>query len=303
MPEIELKLTTAPTHLSKLRKLLEEYSRSPAATASLISTYYDSADLKLRQHHITLRVRDQDHHFRQTIKRENGAADGDLLARGEWEDVITGDQPDLEASATGPQLQDIVSRGELQPLFRTDVRRTVIELEPHSGTNIEVAIDEGEIRSAEGGVTEPLSEIELEVKNGDRAVVYDLGLQLLEVAPLRIETLSKAARGYRLVATDQATTSAMHAEPVVLDASMTVETVLQIIGRSCIGHLLKNESAALEDNAEGIHQMRVAAAAPPLHAIRCKAHAFGRRLQLDYGGAKVDCWRVDAGSQLGCFYR
>lgn len=39
---------------------------------------------------------------------------------------------------------------------------------------------------------------------------------------------------------------------------MTVENVLQRIGRRCLAHLLRNEPAALADQPEGIHQMRVA---------------------------------------------
>jgi CHAD domain-containing protein len=39
---------------------------------------------------------------------------------------------------------------------------------------------------------------------------------------------------------------------------LTVEAVLQRIGRSCLTHLLWNEPAALADQPEGIHQMRVA---------------------------------------------
>src|SRR5262249_13145508 len=159
---------------------------------------------------------------------------------------------------SGVQLNHIVAQDELRPLFQTLVRRTTIELEPQSATRIEAAIDEGEIRGVENGRVEPVSEIELEVKSGDPAVAYDLGLRLLEFAPLRIEARSKADRGYRLIAAPDAAPSAVHAEPIVLNPSMTVETVLQTIGRRWIAHLLQNEAAVLVNNAEGVHQMRVA---------------------------------------------
>ena len=111
----------------------------------------------------------------------------------------------------------------------------------------------------EGNISESISEIELELKSGDPAAIYDIALHLLEAAPLRIETRSKVDRGYRLVAKDNGSASAVYAAPATLDGiSMTVESVLQSIGRSCIGHLRGNEPAALSGQAEGVHQIRVA---------------------------------------------
>ena len=105
---------------------------------------------------------------------------------------------------------------------------------------------------------EPLSEIELELKSGEPAAIYDVALRLLDVAPLRLETRSKAERGYALVTPDGGRPPTVHVKPVILDAVMTVEGMLQSIGRSCLAHLLRNEPAALADQPEGIHQMRVA---------------------------------------------
>src|SRR5205823_7624536 len=53
--------------------------------------------------------------------------------------------------------------------------------------------------------------------------------------------------------------TAVHASPVALEDSMSVEAALHRIGRGCISHLLRNEPAALSGQAEGVHQMRVAA--------------------------------------------
>jgi inorganic triphosphatase YgiF len=258
LTEIELKLAAAPGDLPALVRALEAMGKRSSTTASLLtSTYYDSPDLKLRQHHFTLRVRKQGAQYVQTVKAGD-VMGADLISRGEWEDVIAGDQPDLDAAQTGRRLKKKVDKGELRPLFTTTVRRTVIELEPQPSTRIEAAIDEGEIRGAEGNVVEPLSEIELELKSGEPAAIYDVALRLLDVAPLRIETRSKAERGYALVTPDGGRPPAVHVKPVTLDAMMTVEGMLQSIGRSCLAHLLRNEPAALADQPEGIHQMRVA---------------------------------------------
>jgi inorganic triphosphatase YgiF len=148
--------------------------------------------------------------------------------------------------------------GDLRPFFVTEVTRTVFAIEPLPGTAIEAAVDEGEIRAIHKDRAEPISEVELELKGGDAAALYDLAAQLLEVAPFRIETRSKSERGYHLVEGGDAAAPAVHAETVILDPEMTVEAALQKIGRSCLAQLLRNEPAVLAAQPEGVHQMRVA---------------------------------------------
>src|SRR5439155_2385879 len=116
----------------------------------------------------------------------------------------------------------------------------------------------GEIRTASGDGTEPISEIELELRSGDAAALYDVAMRLMEVAPIRIEPRSKSERGYRLGEGTAAAPPGVHAEPVILDPAMTVEAALQEIGRACLAHLLRNEAAVLATQPEGVHQMRVA---------------------------------------------
>ena len=259
MSEIELKLSSSPEQLEKVRQTLESMAHvSRPAASTLVAVYYDSEKRKLHQQGFSLRVRDEDGRQVQTLKSE-GRGNPDILARNEWEDVITDHGPDFSAPQSGPRLTDIVLPGELRPLFKTIVRRTKFELEPRPSTRVEVTLDEGEIRGAGDDTSEAICEVDLELKNGDPAAVYDLGLRLLDAAPLRIETRSKAARGYKLVSANGAPESAVYAPGVALDGSMNVESALQVIGRSCIAHLLCNEPAVLVGTGEGIHQMRVAA--------------------------------------------
>ena len=222
----------------------------------LISTYYDTPDAALRQRGLTLRVRDQGGHFLQTVK-EGDLASGDFLSRGEWEDAVAESRPDPDAAQSGPRLPEGAT-ADLRPFFVTEVTRTIFTVEPLPGTAIEAAADEGEIRAVDKDRVEPISEVELELKNGDAAALYDLAAQLLEVAPLRIETRSKSERGYRLAECGDAAPPAVHAEPVILDPDMTVAAALQKIGRSCLAQLLRNEPAVLSAQPEGVHQMRVA---------------------------------------------
>ena len=231
-------------------------SPSVSSRSRLISTYYDTPDLALKRRGVSLRVREQDGRFIQTVKTA-GVGGGDLLSRGEWEDELAESSPDPQASQSGGHLPEGIVEN-LRPLFATDVTRTSVAIEPAPATRIAAAIDEGEIRAAGRGRTEPISEIELELGSGDSAALYEVAMRLLEVAPIQIEPRSKSERGYRLGEGVAAAPPVVHAAPVVLDPMMSVEAALQEIGRACLAHLLHNEAAALEKQPEGVHQMRVA---------------------------------------------
>jgi inorganic triphosphatase YgiF len=245
-------------YLPELRRRLTEISpKAPSSRRRLISTYYDTPDLALKRQGLTLRVREQEDRFIQTVKTEDPASGSDLLRRGEWEDELAENRPDPHAAQSGGHLPDGVA-GNLKPLFATDVTRTLVAIEPTPVTRIEAAIDEGEIRATGNSRIIPISEIELELDKGDPAALYEVALQLLEVAPIRIEPRSKPERGYRLGESAADPPPVVHAAPVVLDPTISVEATLQEIGRACLAHLLRNEAAALAMEPEGVHQMRVA---------------------------------------------
>jgi CHAD domain-containing protein len=125
-------------------------------------------------------------------------------------------------------------------------------------TRIEAAVDEGEIRTVGSERAEPICEVELEHKLGNPAAIYEIGLDLLEVAPVRIEMRDKAERGFALLESGEAARAAVHSPPVVLDPRMLVEAVLQEFGCTSLAVVLSNEPMALAGSAEALHQMRVA---------------------------------------------
>jgi triphosphatase len=273
MPEIELKLTAAPADLLLAkRKLLVWAGRERVPRATLTSVYYDTADRQLRQKGLTLRVRQQNRRFVQTLKTE-GTNTALPLMRGEWEDAVSGALPDLRAPNSGAHLPEALTASELHPIFSTIVRRAVIPLRLDGTTEIEAAVDEGEIRTAEDRHGEPICELELEHKLGDAAAIYDIGLRLLEAAPLRIEMRSKAERGFNLVEAGTPELRAVEALPVALEPGMTVEAVLQKFGCECLAIVLRNEPSALSGAAESLHQMRVA-----IRRLRAVLNAFKRIL-------------------------
>ena len=244
MAEAQLKLATIPSELSTLRMALEGAGATADPEPSfLTSTYYDSPDLQLRRQRLTFCVEEQDQRRVQSLR-------GD----GEWRDPIDGDAPDPAAPETGPRLRAAVD-AELRPLFKTEVRRTVFTVAADPAVEIAAALDEGEIHAAESGAAERLCEVELELRRGEPAALYDMALRLLDAAPVRIEPRSKSDRGYRLTGAER---DAVTAKPVALEPTMTVEAVLQSAGRECLAHFLRNEPAALAGEAEALHQMRIA---------------------------------------------
>ena len=252
-----MKLAAKPADLADLAKALAALAPgSTAITRTLTTTYYDTPDRALRRTGSIFRVREQEGQFIQTIKTAD-PGNANPLARGEWEDTVAGSRPDPHAPQTGLYLPQGTT-AELRPLFVTEVARTAIDIEPKPGTRIEAAVDQGAVRTTDGGRSEAISEIELELKSGDPAALYEIALQLFETAPVRIDLSSKSDRGYRLVEGDKAPPPAVSADPVILHPAMTIEEALQQVGRACLAHLLRNEPAALAAQIEGVHQMRVA---------------------------------------------
>src|SRR5439155_16220208 len=93
--EIELKLAARAGDLPALeRALAARAAGSLGRPAELVSIYFDTPDHALARQGLTLRVRERDGHFVQTVKSGPALGNGGALARGEWEDAIGGAGPD-----------------------------------------------------------------------------------------------------------------------------------------------------------------------------------------------------------------
>jgi len=251
-----LKLTARAADLPALRRTLEDLAGGKSSRARLVSTYYETADLALNGKGLVLRVRERDGHFVQTVKSE-GRRNDSALARGEWEDEVADARPHPEAPESGAFLVPEVAE-RLAPMFRTEVTRDTVELSPAPDIRIEAAIDRGQICSGGELPPLPISEIELELKNGPVTALYDTAMRLLEAAPLRVERRSKAERGYRLASGKTGPPGPAKAEPVALDPSLCAEGAFHRIGHACLDHAMRNEAAVLAGKSDGVHQMRIA---------------------------------------------
>jgi inorganic triphosphatase YgiF len=107
----------------------------------------------------------------QTVKAGDGQA---VTTRGEWEHAVRSDQPDFNAVRGTPAekiLQKKKIRCTIKPIFETRVTRTTCPVKVDRSL-IEVAFDQGEIDTGQDSA--PLSEIELELKRGKAADLFQL---------------------------------------------------------------------------------------------------------------------------------
>jgi inorganic triphosphatase YgiF len=224
------------------------------STRHLETVYFDTPDCALFNHGISLRIRRSGQQFVQTLKRS--PVHGEPFVRGEWETPVDSMAPDLSSLPMGEvgALLDGLVPNAIAPVFATKVNRRTQRLD-FSGAALEVTFDDGVIEA--DGRCEPLTEIEVEAKTGDPLPLYDFGLELLEVAPLRLGTRSKADRGYELAS--GLTPKSTKATPLAINAEHTVDDVIGMLLGSHQHHLLENQAVVeLGRDPEGVHQMRVA---------------------------------------------
>jgi len=264
--EIEFKLQVPPEALRTVRQL-PWLRGAPAKRAKLVSIYFDTSKFKLRQSGIVLRVRRVGRKRIQTVKT---AGDG-AFARGEWEAAIKGDRPDLAAAQDSPLSRLASARlgRKLKPVFETVMMRTAIQVRS-GNSDIEIAIDRGEIRA--GRRHESVSEVEIELKKGDPAEISRLAKRIAEVVPVRFDPRAKADRGYALCVKKVGT--AVRAADIVLDRRMTTGEAFRAIGFSCLYQLCANEQGVRAADSESVHQMRVS-----LRRLRAAMSVFKVLLQ------------------------
>lgn len=253
MGEARIALAASPSQVPALKRALEELGTLATDTSPIVSTYYDSPDFLLFQEGLCICVQHQGAN-RVQVLRAIGPVSGWGFQRDHWQDAIAADQPDVTAPETGPLLH-VVADNDLRPLFKSQVTPTIFRVSADPNVEIAAIIREGEISAVDGEVGEPLLEVELALKCGDPAALYDLALRLLDVVPLRLELDGQVDRGYRL---SGANLEHMTAKPYVREQPMTVEVLLQKAADECLGELLCNERAALAGEPSAFHRMRVA---------------------------------------------
>jgi len=272
--EIELKLQAPPAALRKLLEspLVRKASAGKGRTRRLISTYFDTPRHTLRKDGIALRIRQFPNGFEQTVKAPVPGTAG-LQTYREWNSEVLHNVPVI-AAVDDRDIRSILTKGgrhkRLRPLFITDVERHTLPVR-YGGCEIELALDVGRIEAC-NGYSELVSELELELRNGDSSAVLELALQLTELGDLSLGYLTKAERGYAL-ARPALRSRACKADKTRLVQGMTVPLIFQAVLNSTLEHLRPNEQLVAAGYPEGVHQARVA-----IRRLRAALWAFRRIL-------------------------
>jgi triphosphatase len=265
--EIELKLAVVKGTPEAAKRALGNVE---LRCTRLDDVYFDTPDFGLRKRGLALRIRRDGEHWLQTLKASS-ASSGIVPIRGEWEVPLPEDasapMPDLARFDVAP-LQALLGTGfetnGLAPYFRTRVirhRGIVI----HGTSEIEVAIDRGELRTRLDGHRKRLTvaELELELKSGRAEDLLALASTL---AKSRHVTLipamrSKAERGYALASSSGLTVARASARGFAEQVSVGMRTpeALRAVIRHGLGIVVANADALRDAPvSEHVHQARVA---------------------------------------------
>ena len=221
----------------------------------LKSTYFDTETLELARRGFSLRVRQSGVDCILGVKKD-AHAHGGYFERDEAEAPLPSSKVDLSVldRRISSELSEIVGKKALAPRFGSDIRRTLKTLRFH-GADIEVALDEGFLFA--GKRREPTHEIELELKTGEPAALFEFGLALVDALPLTPSVLSKAGRAAELLSGKPP--EAVRSASPLLASDMPAEEAISVVFQSCFSQFLGN-LPVLErgDSIEAVHQMRVA---------------------------------------------
>jgi len=277
MIEVELKVTLDAEEEARLRRhaALTRLRTEPRRTETLVSVYFDTPDHALARAGIALRLRKVGRRWVQTIKRGREGGDG-LFSHQEIERPAPGGR--LALNGPDPEgvyrsIAEVTGERPLAPVFETRIRRTRETLRTEDGSEIELAIDSGEVVAGEA--SEPIHEAELELQAGKVGAVYDLARTLFSHGPVLLAADNKAAHGYRVARGEPAPgLRPRNAGVLAYGPEATVESVARDVFRDCHGQIATNlVVVARSDATEGPHQLRVG-----LRRLRTAFSVFGPSL-------------------------
>lgn len=252
--ETELKLSLTPGVASRLAKhpLLSD---AVPSRERVITTYYDTPDLRLQREQVVLHYRKTGSGWFASVGK-TASGDREDAGRTEWE--VAGEPGDFEFSQVddrGFRLWLESLSQDLQPAFTTSFTRSTWLLEPRTGVRIALALDRGWIVSE--GRRQVICEIELELLSGSAGDLFSAVSALQSDLSLHPDASTNIQRGYRALA--DWSLRAVKALPARTHAGMTANAAFRTIALACLKHLQGNEPGVCESShPEFVHQARVA---------------------------------------------
>jgi inorganic triphosphatase YgiF len=239
------------------------------------SVYYDTPDLSLQRAGAALRLRRDGRKWLQTLKLSQ-SAQGALATRTEWEMPAPRGRLDCALfpreevrSASGLDILRLARR--LRPVFTTRFERRKGALSLGNGVRAEACLDRGAIEA--GAKREAILELELELLAGQIGPLVGLAESLVAPLGLRIETASKADRGYRLHGATKYGPAKWTQPPITGNAAAS-DAFAALCG-AALAQIGANATGVTQGHdPEYLHQLRVG-----VRRLRSALHAFRRLLR------------------------
>jgi triphosphatase len=258
--ELELKVELSKSDVERLGGELPggEIGIGPPTRKKLRSVYFDTPEHGLHAAGISLLLRRQNGGWLQAVKADQ-RVEGGVSNPIELEAPVDREEPDLGKIADKKVKRAVKKAAKgttLKPVFETIVQRTTRTIKAQ-GSEIELAVDDGEVRA--GDEAREVREAELELKAGDAEGLLLAAEKLLAGHELKLSTHSNAERGYRLALQKKGTSAEPEkARAVRLARKDTCAKAFAGILQSAVRQILVNRETVLQtDDPDGAHQLRI----------------------------------------------
>jgi inorganic triphosphatase YgiF len=258
--ELELKVELSKPDVDRLAGEVAagDLCIGPAATKELRTVYFDTPQHGLHAAGVSLRLRHQDGGWEQTVKVDQHVESG-VSNPIELQTFVEEERPDIgkiSDKKVRRAVQKALSDASLHPIFETVVQRTTRSIKIKD-SEIELAIDDGEVRAGEE--RQDLREAEFELKAGSAEGLLLAAEKLLVGHELKLSSRSKAERGYRLaLGKKDDSIDPEKARPAPISRKDTCRKALSSILHSAVRQVLVNHRAVLQSNdPEAAHQLRI----------------------------------------------
>ena len=252
--DVELRLYCPPGDIARVvTHSLVTAGIETGPARHLDSAYYDTPDLALRQERIALRLRTTPAEQLQTVKCAANSVAG-LSASPEWEIPHAGSFDFREVDTRKVRNFLEKQQSKLIPIFATSFERRTWCVDISKKIAIRIMVDTGYVSS--GDQVLPISEVELELAQGNPEDLLDFAIALATHLPLLPHDVSKVDRGYQLflkqvAAPQKASSSPLGVKQSSAEAFHLLATQgMQMWQANLLGTLA-------ESDHEFVHQFRV----------------------------------------------
>jgi triphosphatase len=284
--ETEIKFATDSAGLERVLNSLLCTPASSFQIQNLRTIYFDTPSADLGKRKIALRIREGSQKQNVLCFKSNSVANDNFFQRTEVEVTSPHLQPDISLFdwKTREALVRIIDNRPLEQQFEIQMKRQSVLIK-NQRSEIEVSLDDGSM--VIGEISFPLTEVELELKSGQEADLYDFATELARELPLRLDFTSKSEKAFRIRRGEKA--SPAKASPPELSCKATLDDAIAESISNALNHFVANWAALREsDDQESVHQMRVALRRMRSYLAMFKRHIPGADFEsLDKEASRI----------------